>query len=864
MEKKRKLPPRAAARAEQAAKRRTMTPPHRSETPAPSPAPDPVPTPVEDAPPPLPTSVVPGKPLPTVDSPQPDDLSTAEFQSVTESGVLAESLSRSRQKWTMDGIFEKYWAKPIKKKGVLIEDPNNPPKDSMVKLGQVTITVEPHVFEATMFAVKDPKPPPPPSSERPILQYGPPNGVLPPPAATAPAPAPGAAASTPTSEPAKALPPAAAAAAAPAADPKPSATLSSQTTPQPPTPAPTGTQPATDGSRPPAPPLPPLASRPVPSPRGMEAVLSPTPSAPTDPQPSAGASSQPPGQRPPPGNLHGPRLGTFDKPGYNAPLEPPHDPNDPVALEVASRARADPALKMLLWRVANRVALPHEVDQLQRLVDSIQDELNLSGVITPQDGRTMQNVAHEIHASLRPPAPPAANSPLPSLHPPPPVPAPPAPAPAAKPAVGDHPPASDPIILMLAEKASADPMLREMMRRVAQGAAPKHELERFQAIVEAVTVESKRTGVTAPPSAEKLVVDGRTVQYFANEVHAILDIVLRSNPKQTGKALRPPVGSDPLVVELVREALDEPRTREMVDRIATRKPYFSDPTDLKRVLDGLHGKILKDKPPQQALPSSQGALPAPAKPAAAPNGHAAPSPNTAPPGAPQTALRSKGPPPPPSKPDISAVVFEFAGGSGDRYLFPKFSILEYVPVPQGQQAIASFLLVRKGSQAEYPMADPALDYYQPLTIRLFASSGRHLENLARVVAPQDEVRRYMNDVMTKMTRAEYILLAMRLPRPGPKAEEEDGEGEKVGREKERGKGKENVFSDAPSQAQQQQQQKPTPTPTPTTLKQAHLDVLWTKKPAKAAAGRAATPTGQRRDLADEQYQSFIASVSRKD
>lgn len=115
-----------------------------------------------------------------------------------------------------------------------------------------------------------------------------------------------------------------------------------------------------------------------------------------------------------------------------------------------------------------------------------------------------------------------------------------------------------------------------------------------------------------------------------------------------------------------------------------------------------------------------------------------------------------------SKPDISAVVFEFVGGTGDRYLFPKYSILEYLP---GGQVIASFLIVRKGSAADSPTYDPALDYYQPVTIRLWTNgSGKQLESLAKVVAPQEEVRRYMDDIMDNMTRAEYVLLAMRLPR----------------------------------------------------------------------------------------------------
>ena len=132
------------------------------------------------------------------------------------------------------------------------------------------------------------------------------------------------------------------------------------------------------------------------------------------------------------------------------------------------------------------------------------------------------------------------------------------------------------------------------------------------------------------------------------------------------------------------------------------------------------------------------------------------------------ALRSKGPLPP-TKPDISGVVFEFTGGSGDRFLFPKFSILEYLP--QGQ-VIASFLIVRKGSNSDSPFYDPALDYYQPITIRLYAHQGRQLEALQKVVAPQEEVRRYMDDIMDNMTRAEYVLLAMRLPKDAEPEQEE--------------------------------------------------------------------------------------------
>ncbi|KAH6623199.1 hypothetical protein F5144DRAFT_518079 [Chaetomium tenue] len=747
MERKRKLPARAAARAEEAAKRRTMTPPKRSATPAPAPAPEPEPEPVPivDIAPPLPKSITAGKPLPTVDSPQPDDLSRSDFQTVTESGVLSESLTRSRQKWTMEGIFEKYWSKPTKKKGVVIEEPNNPSKESMTKIGQVTITVEPHVFEATMFAVKDPKPPapPPPTAERPIIQYGPPNGTMPPPPtptpkATTPTNASGPVPSTTKPRPAP-------------VETKPPAPLQTPTqTPTLPLARPNLNQATPDESRS-APPVPSMPARPIASPRGMEAVLSPSTAAPLNSQTSPATQPQPPRPTPPSQSL----------------------PPGPTTA-------------------------------------------------APAGPRPTSTVAHNPVPNGTSATPAGA---------------------AAKPAPG-----TDPIILMLAEKAGSDPQLRDLMKRVAQGEAAKHELERFQAIIDAITAESKRNGGTSGPSADRLLVDGRTVRYFADEVRAILDIVFTSNPKQTSADLRPPVGSDALVVMLVKTALDDPKTRDIVRRIAENKTQFADATDLKVILDGLRTKLIKEKERQQTqspVPPS----PASTKPNGAPNGYTTVSTLVAHSPAPQTALRSKGPPPPPPKPDISALVFEFTGGTGDRYLFPKFSLLEYVPVPSGQQVIASFLLVRKGSKAEYPMADPSLDYYQPLTVRLFTHAGRHLEHLARVVAPPDEVRRYMDDVMIKMTRAEYILLAMRLPRRD--GSEEDKENEREVKQLNGG-----PFRDKENGLEVVQKSAPQPP-----------SVLWTAKPSKSdmkgVAGKGKA-FGRVMDADDHQYQGFIASVSRKE
>jgi hypothetical protein len=135
------------------------------------------------------------------------------------------------------------------------------------------------------------------------------------------------------------------------------------------------------------------------------------------------------------------------------------------------------------------------------------------------------------------------------------------------------------------------------------------------------------------------------------------------------------------------------------------------------------------------------------------------------------ALRSKGPLPQ-HKPDITDICFEFVGGSGDRFLFPKYSILEFGP---GGSIIASFLIVRKGSSADAKSYDPALDYYQPVTIRLYAHQGRQLENLQKVVAPREEVCKYMDDIMDNMTRAEYVLLAMQLPREEERRQDAEGD-----------------------------------------------------------------------------------------
>ena len=117
--------------------------------------------------------------------------------------------------------------------------------------------------------------------------------------------------------------------------------------------------------------------------------------------------------------------------------------------------------------------------------------------------------------------------------------------------------------------------------------------------------------------------------------------------------------------------------------------------------------------------------------------------------------------------DISAIVFDF-GGSGDRFLFPRFSILEYLP--GGTQVIVSFLIIRTGSLAASGTYSHNSSYYQPVTMRLSTPHPKTLEPLSRIVAPPEDVRNYMNSVFDKMNRAENVFLATRLPRPSEGSE----------------------------------------------------------------------------------------------
>ena len=132
----------------------------------------------------------------------------------------------------------------------------------------------------------------------------------------------------------------------------------------------------------------------------------------------------------------------------------------------------------------------------------------------------------------------------------------------------------------------------------------------------------------------------------------------------------------------------------------------------------------------------------------------------------------------------TSIVFDFVGGSGDRFLFPRNTILEYMP--GNLEVLASFLIVRPGSfspASKYAKSyyKASKQYYEPVTIRLTASHPRLLEPLGKAVAPADEVRKYMDGVFDKMTPARRVYLPLRLPKEkeGEEAREPGGKEEGV-------------------------------------------------------------------------------------
>ncbi|KAJ4598430.1 hypothetical protein HRR84_003804 [Exophiala dermatitidis] len=331
----------------------------------------------------LPTRLNSNEPLPTLKDKQDRDLNLNEYQSIAESAVLSASLHRSRMQWLVDGVFQKYWVKPVKRKGVVEAPPNNPDVKSMQKLGIATITIEPHTFDAVFYTVRDPAGPQPyqrhanQHTTKHMIPPQSPYGATPPPiafqrsgthaAAPAPpfnhSPAGPIKASSPSTQPKPHLP------STPSYPNTPSQPATPQLNPQPATPQLNhGTQPLPARTDQPGGPIGP----PAPAAVSVKQEEAPRPV-------SASLQSTPSVQPPPPaaGSTNAPSSATTPTPGPSQkPSQPPGgkgSTTDPVIQMLAARAASDHKLKELMKIVATSKASAEQLKEFQAHIDEFNE-----------------------------------------------------------------------------------------------------------------------------------------------------------------------------------------------------------------------------------------------------------------------------------------------------------------------------------------------------------------------------------------------------------------------------------------------------------------------------------------------------------
>ncbi|KAL4787387.1 hypothetical protein BJX76DRAFT_319018 [Aspergillus varians] len=731
---------RASSPAQQSTKRKASTP-------AVAPSPASTPNPPAEAVEPLPTKIKDGEPLPTLPSAQPADLSLKEYQSVAQSAVLLASLERSKKKWLSDGILERYWTKPKKTKRDQIEG-KNPPKESMSKVGTCNIVVGPHLFDAMLYTVKDPNAPPPVQytpTQRPMVHYGHPNNFQ-------------------------------------QYHPYPQAPHSTQNQRPHPPQSSHGTPPSQQGYRPPPP-------QPAKTPNNQ------TPSRPSGPQ-----SAQRPAAN------------------QNPPPQPPKPNPDPVIQMLATRAAQDPELKALMRLVASTNATQEQLRTFQAHID----ELNAIIRTREQQQRRQQQQQQPSQPPTPSPAQPSPRSSqlvaqVPQQPPSQGPPQPPPETPQQQPPQQEH----------QTPTTQAQPQQSPQSQPRVESQIPRasHSVSASQSpSADSVKRQPPAASQPAPTTPQVKQEAGVGTTAPAPATHVLSPSVLSSS--QQGPAAQP---------------MPPPPQQQqaMGQRLGPQYPYQQPP---------YQGQPIQSRPPQYGPP------PAPYYRATPPR------------------------PPPPPRQNYKSVVFEFTSpltpygsstsghaGSGDRYLFPENTILEWLS--GGTTVLASFLLLRKvAPNTPFPIEPPPeavpsrakgksapkskkadknktksgeaqeekgkakdgdgnakkgdnstqslenkdpsaavpkqgvqdgqgdqktpqatdlsktapeikagdakepsnlKEYYQPITFRIYSANPKNLEPLARVVKPQDEVRKYMNEIMDRAERAPEGFLAYQLPREQP-------------------------------------------------------------------------------------------------
>lgn len=300
------------------------------------------------------------------------------------------------------------------------------------------------------------------------------------------------------------------------------------------------------------------------------------------------------------------------------------------------------------------------------------------------------------------------NSPMPYSKPvtPQPRPPPPKPQPQPKPPTSQpgssSGPAPDPVIHMLAQRAGTDPQLKAVMKIVAQGKATPEQLEYFQGHITELTnilARQKESEARQPPPA----------------------VVQAPSPAPTQSATTAP--SPQVSQPPVKQPPQQPVIQEVQTPQKTEKPSVSNPTPtpLQHVTPTpSQPSTLPNQYPQSSTPASSSPHPNQYTKPPQPNQYTRPpQPNqyTRPPQPnqyakpPQPNQYTKPPQPnqytynqphhqmntynsvnQPPRTSYRPLVFDFVEGNGDKFYFPSYSIMEWLPNNQGVKF--SFLLTK--------------------------------------------------------------------------------------------------------------------------------------------------------------------------
>lgn len=271
-------------------------------------------------------------------------------------------------------------------------------------------------------------------------------------------------------------------------------------------------------------------------------------------------------------------------------------------------------------------------------------------------------------------------------------------------------PSPDPVIQMLATRAAADPELKALMRVVASSQASQEQLRAFQAHIDelnaiiksreqqeqrqqpSATSSPAPQGKATPQPPQKQDGEAKVAPQAQTPASATTSVNVKEEPTPSSNTASQPISSGS-----TRPAVPpQPAT----PAVATTPLAASTPASQPQ------------SPAVQAPPlvgtQQPGARPIPPNPSFQPPSYGVQTPlQSRPPfyGAPGS-YRPPAMPVAPPRVNYKSVVFEFTSpltpygsstsghaGSGDRYLFPENTILEWLPAEN--TVIASFLIVRK-------------------------------------------------------------------------------------------------------------------------------------------------------------------------